>query len=71
MRRRVFITGLGGAVTWPVLAFGQQVERRRRVGALMPGSSDAPLQRVRLEILLHALEPLGWSSERNLLLDAR
>jgi putative ABC transport system substrate-binding protein len=71
VNRREFIMGLCGAAAWPVASRGQQVERRRRVGALLPGSSDAPLQRVRIEIFLHALEPLGWSSERNLLFDAR
>ena len=49
----------------------QQVERRRRIGALTPGSSDAPLQRVRIEAFLQALEPLGWSGGRNLQFDAR
>jgi putative tryptophan/tyrosine transport system substrate-binding protein len=71
MRRREFITALGGAVAWPVVARGQQAERRRRIGALTPGASDAPLQRVRIEAFLQALQPLGWSVGRNLQLDAR
>ena len=71
MKRREFIAALGGAAAWPVVGRAQQVERRRRIGALTPGSSDAPLQRVRIEAFLQALEPLGWSGGRNLQFDAR
>jgi hypothetical protein len=35
MRRRAFIAGFGSAVTWPVMARGQQGERVRRIGVLM------------------------------------
>jgi len=71
MRRREFIAGLGGAVAWPVVGQAQQPERMRRIGVLIPGSSDAPLQRTRIEAFLQALEPLGWSVGQNLQLDVR
>ena len=41
MRRRDFITILGGtAVTWPLAARAQQAERVRRLGVLMSNSED-------------------------------
>jgi ABC-type uncharacterized transport system substrate-binding protein len=38
---------------------------------LIPGPSDAPVQRARIEVFLNALEPLGWRVGTNLQLDTR
>jgi putative tryptophan/tyrosine transport system substrate-binding protein len=70
MKRREFITLLGGAVAaWPIAARAQQ-ERVRRIGVLMYGAESAEAQ-VRLTAFAHALKQLGWSDGRNLRIDTR
>ncbi len=68
MRRREFITLLGGAVaTWP-LAARAQGERMRRIGVLL--GSTAP-DRPDVAGFLQALQQLGWSEGHNLRIDYR
>jgi hypothetical protein len=40
MNRRAFIAAVGGAASWPLVARGQQSERVRRIGVLMPMAAD-------------------------------
>jgi putative ABC transport system substrate-binding protein len=66
VKRRTFITGLGSAAAWPVVARAQQVERMRRVGVLLAVDSPG-----RLDTFRKALEALGWFEGRNLRMDVR
>ena len=71
MRRREFITLLGGAAAWPVAARAQQGERMRRIGVLMPAAADDAEFRARVEAFLQALASLGWTDGRNVHIDTR
>jgi putative ABC transport system substrate-binding protein len=71
MRRRDFITLLGGAAAaWPLAARAQQRERVRRIGALMGGPpADDPESQVRSAHFLQGLQELGWTVGRNVQID--
>jgi putative tryptophan/tyrosine transport system substrate-binding protein len=71
MRRREFIVGLGSAATWPLLARAQQGERVRRIGVLMAGDENDPVQKPRLSAFTQALGDLGWTDGRNVRMDLR
>src|SRR5262245_11383645 len=72
MRRRDFITLLGGAaVAWPFTARAQQGERVRRIGVLMHLAADDPEGQARHAAFLQGLEQSGWSAGRNVRIDTR
>jgi putative ABC transport system substrate-binding protein len=71
MKRREFITLLGGAATWPVMARGQQPDRVRRVGVLWAFREDAPEANALFSGLTQGLSELGWIDGRNLRMDLR
>jgi ABC-type uncharacterized transport system substrate-binding protein len=73
MRRREFITLLGGAVAaaWPLAAQAQQPERMRRIGVLMNAAAVDSEQQSWLGAFLKALEELGWIDGRNVRIDTR
>jgi putative tryptophan/tyrosine transport system substrate-binding protein len=77
MRRREFITLLGGAaamssVSWPLAARAQQQPGgTRRIGVLMGFLEDDPETKARLAGFRQGLERLGWSEGRNVRIDYR
>jgi putative tryptophan/tyrosine transport system substrate-binding protein len=72
MKRRDFITLLGGAaVAWPLAARAQQPERVRRIGVLTYWTADDPEAQARLAAFARALNQLGWSDGRNLRIETR
>ena len=71
MRRRAFITLLGGAAAWPLATMAQQPERMRRIGVLWPYTEADPDSRSRIASLRKALQDLGWIEGRNLRFDYR
>jgi putative tryptophan/tyrosine transport system substrate-binding protein len=72
MKRREFITLLGGAAaTWPIAASAQQGERVRRIGVLTPLAADDSEHQARLATFAQQLEQLGWTVGHNLHIDTR
>jgi putative ABC transport system substrate-binding protein len=72
MRRREFITLLGGAaLARPPAARAQQAERVRRVGVLMAVAADDPEGQARQTAFMQGLQEMGWSDGRNIHLDVR
>jgi putative ABC transport system substrate-binding protein len=71
MRRREFITLLGGAAAWPVAGRTQQTDRMRHIGVLMSTAADDPESRARVRALLQGLQELGWIDGRNIRLEYR
>jgi putative ABC transport system substrate-binding protein len=70
MRRREFMTALGGAaVAWPLTARAQQGERVRRVGVLVGFRANDPQGEARVAALRQGLQALGWIDGRNLRID--
>jgi putative ABC transport system substrate-binding protein len=72
MRRREFITLLGGAaVGWPLAALAQQADRTRRVGVLVPWALDDPIGHARIAAFRQGLAQLSWIDGRNLHVETR
>ena len=71
MRRREFITFLGGAAAWPLAARAQQGARVRRIGVLMPADENDPVVKTFVSALIQSLADLGWTDNRNVRMDVR
>jgi len=71
MKRRDFMTLLGGAAVWPLAARAQQPERMRRIGVLMNLTADDPEAPGRVAAFAQGLGELGWTIGRNVRIDYR
>jgi putative tryptophan/tyrosine transport system substrate-binding protein len=72
LRRRTFITLLGGtAAAWPLAARAQRQERMRRVAALMAWTESDPGYRSWFNIFVQRLSQLGWANGQNVRIDQR
>ena len=71
MKRRAFITLLGGAVAWPLAARAQQAGAVRRIGALMYLAADDPDSPAYVAAFARGLQELGWIEGRNIRIDYR
>jgi len=71
VRRREFITLLGGVAAWPLAARAQQGERVRRVGVLISATGDDPQMRRQIAALQDGLRELGWIEGSNVRIETR
>ena len=71
LRRRDFITLLGGAAAWPVAARAQRDDRVRRIGVLMALDENDPEGNLRYSAFTQALAELGWTDGRKVRMDLR
>jgi putative ABC transport system substrate-binding protein len=72
MRRREFITLLGGAAAaWPLAAGAQQAEPMRRIGVLMSTAESDTEGKLRVQAFVYSLKTLGWIENHNVRLDYR
>jgi ABC-type uncharacterized transport system substrate-binding protein len=71
MKRREFITLVGGAAAWPLAARAQQGERMRRISVLHDYVEADPEGRAQLAAFREELQKLGWAEGDNLRIDYR
>jgi putative ABC transport system substrate-binding protein len=71
MRRREFITVLGGAAAWPLAVSAQQGERVRRIGVLVAADENDPEVKLRHSGFTQTLADLGWIDGRNVRVHVR
>ena len=72
MRRREFITLIGGAsAAWPLAARAQQPDRMRHIGVLMAHAESDPEFQTYVSAFREGLQKLGWTEGRNIQLDFR
>src|SRR5262249_28903832 len=71
IKRRDFITLLGGAAAWPLAARAQQGNRVRRIGVLIAADENDPVAKTWVSAFTQALADFGWTDGRNVRMDFR
>jgi putative tryptophan/tyrosine transport system substrate-binding protein len=71
MKRRQFISLLGGAAAWPLAVRAQQPDRIRRLGVLFAYAENDPEGRLGAAAFRQGLQALGWTEGRNITTDYR
>ena len=70
IKRRDFITLLGGTAAWPIAARAQQHERLRRIGVVMAYAESDPNGQVQVAAFQQQLQKLGWMEGSNIQIDS-
>jgi putative tryptophan/tyrosine transport system substrate-binding protein len=72
MNRREFVAYAGGAIACPLMARAQPAERKRRIGVIIGGPTEAdPESAFRVAAFTKGLQELGWAEGRNVHIDYR
>jgi ABC-type uncharacterized transport system substrate-binding protein len=71
VKRRNFVTLLGGAAVWPLAAGAQQPDRIRRIGVLNAFAENDPEVQANITAFRQVLQKLGWTDGRNVRIDYR
>jgi putative ABC transport system substrate-binding protein len=71
MKRREFITLLGGAGVWPLAVLAQQADRMRRIGVVMAYTESDPNGQVQVAAFKQQLQKLGWMEGSNIQIEFR
>jgi putative ABC transport system substrate-binding protein len=71
MKRREFITLLGGAAAWPLAAHAQQPSGMRRIGVLLNFAADDLEAQAQNLAFVQGLQQLGWTDGRNVRIETR
>jgi putative ABC transport system substrate-binding protein len=71
MRRRQFITVLGGVAAWPLGGHAQQPERLPRIGVLISPPEGSPLAQASVTAFVEAMKRFGWVEGKNIRIDYR
>src|SRR5205807_467574 len=71
MKRREFITLVGGAAAWPLATRAQQAPKMARIGMLIPSGIDTPVTREVFGVVKQGLADLGYIEGRDIVFEQR